>query len=535
MLAGMEMLKTFLESQPLVALFLVIASGYALGAVPIRGLSFGAGAVLFSGLLVGAIAPRATPPGMVGTLGLLMFLYGVGIQYGKQFFAGLAGPGLVWNGLSLVAVGLSLLVALQLGAWLGLPVGTAVGLFAGSGTSTAALQAALAAAGTQDPAVGYSVSYPFGVVGPILAIHFWTALFRPALARPPPALRYAEVTVDRPEVTGQTIGALAARLPEGVAITGLRRDHTNLLPDAATVIEADDALLLVGQPAAVEAAIAMLGRADPQRLAKDRRDLDMVRVFVSKPAMLGRPLAELPRPAFPIRVSHVRRGDLDLMAEPDLVIEAGDRLIVLAPADRLAEVRAHYGDSIRATADFSFISVGLGMTLGLLLGLVRIPAPGIGSFSLGVAGGPLVMALVLGRLGRTGPIGWRMPAPANLVLRNLGLTLFLAAVAMGAGKPFVDTVASTGPAILVAGAIVLLTNVLVVLSIGQFVLRVPYDSLVGVMAGATGNPAIPAFGARLLGSDRVDVGYATIFPSMTIAKVIMAQVAVAVLGATQGA
>lgn len=435
----------------------------------------------------------------------------------------------MWNGLALLGVGCSLPVALWMGGLLGLSVPTAVGLFAGSATSTAALQAALAAAGTQDPAIGYSVSYPFGVVGPILAIHFWVSLLRPATAPPPPGLRYAEVTVDRAGMVGRKLDEVARSLPDGVQVAGLRRDHVNMLAEPNLTLAEDDALLLVGRPEAVEQAIARLGHADALRLAKDRRDLDMVRVFVSRPALLGRALADLPRPAFPIRISHVRRGDADLLAEPDLVIESGDRLVILCPADRIADVRTHFGDSIRASAELSFISIGLGMVLGLLLGLVPIPFPAVGSFRLGVAGGPLVMALVLGRLGRTGPIGWRMSAPANLVLRNLGLTLFLAAVAMGAGKPFVDTVAATGMPILLAGAAVLLTNVLVVLVVGRFLLRVPDDALVGVMAGATGNPAIPAFGARLLQSDRVDVGYATIFPGMTIAKVIMAQLAVPLL------
>ena len=171
------------------------------------------------------------------------------------------------------------------------------------------------------------------------------------------------------------------------------------------------------------------------------------------------------------------------------------------------------------------------MVLGLALGVIPIPIPGFGTFTLGVAGGPLIMALILGWLGRTGSISWRIPTPANLALRNFGLTLFLAAVAIGAGKPFVDTVAAQGIPILLAGAAVLLTNVLVVMLGGMYVLKIPYDSLIGVMAGATGNPAIPAYGARMLQSDRVDVGYATIFPSMTIVKVIVAQVAVTLLAA----
>jgi putative transport protein len=463
-----------------------------------------------------------------------MFLYGVGIQYGKQFFAGLAGPGLVWNALALVGVLASMFVAVQAGSLLGLSVPISVGLFAGSGTSTAALQAALAAAGNADPAIGYSVSYPFGVVGPILAIYLLTNWLKPKIENPPASLRIAEVTVTRDDVIGRTIDQIETALPPEVDISSVRRDQLNMLPEPNMVIQADDALLLLGTPAALDQAIGMLGSPDPMRIVKDRRNLDVVRVFVSKPGLLGRTIAELPSPGFPIRITHIRRGDAEMLATPDLVLETGDRLVVLAPTEKLPAVRAFFGDSIRGNAEFSYISVGFGMVLGLLLGVVPIPFPWVGSFKLGVAGGPLIMALVLGFVGRTGPIGWRMPAPANLVLRNLGLTLFLAAVAMGAGKPFVDQVARSGILILLAGAAVLITNVGVVMAVGYFILRIPYDSLVGVMSGATGNPAIPAYGARYLQSDRVDVGYATIFPSMTIVKVIAAQIVVALAAAPPG-
>lgn len=525
------MIAAFLAAQPLLALFVVIGAGYALGQISVRGFSLGVGAVLFAGLFVGAIAPGATPPGMVSTLGLLMFLYGVGIQYGRQFFAGLAGPGLAWNGLALGGVLASLLVAVEAGRLLGLSVPLSVGLFAGSGTSTAALQAALGAVGSKDPAIGYSVAYPFGVIGPILAIHLFTAWRRPVIAAPAASLRFAEVTVSRPDVIGRSIADVAAALPPAVTLNGLRRDHVNMLPAPSLILEEDDALLLVGHPDALEAVIAMLGSADPQRIAKDRRDLDIIRVFVSKPGLLGRTIAELPSPGFPIRITHVRRGDAELLATPDLMLEQGDRVVVLAPAAKLPAVRAHFGDSIRGNAEFSYVSVGFGMVLGLALGVIPIPLPGIGHFALGVAGGPLIVALILGAIGRTGPIGWRMPMTANLVLRNFGLTVFLAAVAIGAGKPFVDEVARSGLPILLAGALVLAANVGVVLLAGHFVLKVPFDSLIGVMAGATGNPAIPAYGARLLQSDRVDVGYATIFPSMTIAKVIAAQLVVTLAAA----
>jgi len=530
----MSTISAFLEAQPLLALFLAIGAGYALGQVSIFGFALGAGAVLFTGLLIGAIAPKAAPPAMVGTLGLLMFLYGVGIQYGRQFFAGLAGPGLAWNALGLVGVIASLVVALQAGAMLGLSVPLSVGLFAGSGTSTPTLQAALAAAGNADPAIGYSVSYPFGVIGPILVIYLATIILKPRIEQPVPALRFGEVTIDRDGIVGKRVDEIGQMLPPGIQVTGLRRGGHNMLPETEMVLIEQDTLFLVGHPDSIAAATEMLGRPDPMRVVKDRSDLDVVRVYVSKPAMLGRTIAQLPPPDFPIRISHVRRGDLEMLATPDLVVETGDRLVVLAPTDRLNHVRAHFGDSIRGNAEFSYISVGIGMVLGLALGAVPIPIPGLGTLSLGVAAGPLIMALILGWLGRTGPIGWRIPAPANLVLRNLGLTLFLASVAIGAGRPFVTTVSSTGIPILLAGAAVLLTNVLIVLMVGYFVFKLPFDSAIGVVSGTTGNPAIPAYGSRLLQSERVDVGYATIFPSMTIVKVVAAQIAIAVYSGAPG-
>lgn len=526
----MDTVRSFLEAQPLLTLFLAIGTGYLLGQISIKGFALGVGAVLFSGLVIGAIAPKATPPAMVSTLGLLMFLYGTGIQYGRQFFAGLAGPGLAWNVLAAVGVLASLGVAVYGGSILGLSIPTAVGIFAGAGTSTPTLQAALAAAGSNDPAVGYSVAYPFGVIGPILSIFLFTSMLKPVLEPAPASLRFAEVTLDKSAAIGQRLRALERLLPTGVRVLGVRRNEHNMLPDPRAVLAHGDALLLVGDVAGLAQAVAQFGREEPRRIAGDRRDLDVVRVHVSKAEMLGLTIADLPMPDFPMQVSLLRRGDVEMLATPDLVVESGDRLVVLAPSEKIEAVRAHFGDSIRAVGEFSYVSVGFGMVLGLALGAIPIPLPGIGTFSLGVAGGPLIMALILGWLGRTGSISWRIPPPANLVLRNFGLTVFLAAVAIGAGKPFADTMAQNGGPILLVGAAATLANALTVMLVGHFVMRIPYDSLIGVVSGATGHPAVPAYAARLLQSDRVDVGYATIFPSTTIIKVLAAQVVVALLG-----
>jgi putative transport protein len=248
-------------------------------------------------------------------------------------------------------------------------------------------------------------------------------------------------------------------------------------------------------------------------------------VFVGKANLVGVPLAELPMPSgFPIHVLHVRRYDMDIVPTPDLSLEFGDRIGVLLPPDRKEEVRRYFGDTVKSTAEFSYVSLGLGMVLGILLGLIPIPIPGVGVVSLGIAGGPLLVALIVGRLRRTGPLLWVMRLPANIVLRNFGLAMFLAAVGINAGQPFVRTVYETGLTMLFIGIAVLLTTVLIVLLVGYYLLKVPFDDLVGVASGATGNPAILVYSTRMAPTDRPDIGYAMIFPSMTIVKVIAVQV-----------
>ena len=183
-----------------------------------------------------------------------------------------------------------------------------------------------------------------------------------------------------------------------------------------------------------------------------------------------------------------------------------------------------FGDTVKSAAEFSYVSVGFGMVLGVLLGLVPIPVPGVGTVTLGIGGGPLIVALIVGRLRRTGPISWVMPLPANIVLRNFGLTLFLATVGINSGQAFVTTVSQTGPLMLLIGAAVLLTTVLMVLLVGYYVLRIPFDDLLGVASGATGNPAIVVYATRMAPTDRPDIGYAMIFPSATLVKVVAVQI-----------
>lgn len=523
----MGFLKTFLEQQPMMALFLTIAIGYLLGEINIKGFSLGVGAVLFVALGIGCFAPKAVPAAIVGTLGLALFLYTVGVQFGKQFFVGLkSANGRRANLIVLVGVLLAGAVSLLFVKTMGLKVGYALGLFAGSGTSTPTLQAAMEALGNNDPAVGYSVSYPFGVAGPILFLYIVFIILKPKIETSVGSgLDMLEILVRNPETSGKTLGEVITALPAGVQIVAMRRDGRNEPASPNAVIAEDDVLLAVADSKeALGHASRSLGEMAHGHLLKDRGHLDYLRVFASRPAVVGRPLNDLHLPGENgSMVLHVRRGDTDLLARPDLVLEFGDRVGLLVNRERFSAMRKFFGDSIKGTAEFSYISIGLGMALGFLLGAIRIPLPLVGKIAVGLAG-VLIVALILGNLRRTGGMNWTIPLSANLVLRNLGLTLFLAQVGMASGPKFAATVTQTGFQMLGLGAAVLTALVLPILILGLFVYHMPFDEVAGIVAGACGNPAILAYSNKLAPTDRPDLGYAVIFPGMTIVKILFVDV-----------
>lgn len=521
-----DLAREVIGTQPILAIFLAIGLGYLVGQINLGGFSLGVGAVLFVGLAIGAFAPKSQITGPIGLTGLVMFLYGIGILYGRQFFEGMAGSeGRKYNLIALVGVAAGLAVALFLGKILDIKLGHTLGVFAGSMTSTATLQAALDTMRNSEPSIGYSIAYPFGVIGPILCMYFMTQRVQPKF--PPKAQRFhmGEITLAA-DTDGQSLGDIIKSFPPGVQVTMVRKEHKNIVPaDELRLAKGDGLMVVADSIEGITQATAKLGQLEPGRIVKDRSALDYIRVFVGKANMVGVPLAQLPLPAgFPIHMLHVRRYDADIVPTPDLTLEFGDRVGVLMPPDRKEEIRRSFGDTVKATAEFSYVSLGIGMVLGVALGLIPIPIPGVGVVTLGIGGGPLIIALILGKLRRTGPMLWVMPLPANIVLRNFGLSIFLAAVGINAGQPFVRTVSESGLTMLFVGAAVLLTTVLIVMLVGYYLMKIPYDDLLGVVSGATGNPAIVVYSTRMAPTERPDIGYAMIFPSMTIVKVIAVQV-----------
>jgi len=524
----MDSLKLFLEQQPLFSMFLVIGLGYALGGVNIRGFALGAGAVLFVGLGVGMFAPQASPPALLGSLGLLMFVYGIGIMYGKQFFSGLTSTfGLKANGLVLLSHLAGIGVCYVAYAAFSVSPSDVAGLFCGALTSTPALQAAISAVGSNNPALGYSVAYPFGFIAPFLIMYFANLWLKKKVPIPTgTGLEIREVAVHNQKIIGRSLSEVSAELPAGVQIFVVRDGNQNLVPSPDIVLKENYVIALAGESAeALDRARLLIGESAPGRITSDRGDLDYFFFFVSRPAVVGVTLSDLEIPGVPeFSVVHVRRGDADILPRPQLVLEFGDRVGVMVRREHRDVVRKHFGDSIKGTTEFSYVSLGVGMALGMLLGILPIPIPGLGILRLGVAGGPLVVGLILGRLGRSGGWVWTMPVSANLILRNLGLTLFLAQIGMSAGPKFLETVQQTGSLFLVLGAAIVLVAVLFNMLIGHFVFRFRFDDLLGATCGVAANPAHAVFASKLVPTDRTDIAYAITFPTGTIMKILLLQV-----------
>ena len=533
-----------LRSNPLLLLFVVAALGYPLGRLTVRGTSLGVAAVLFVGLAFGSLDPDLGLPEVIYQLGLIIFVYTIGLSSGPGFFAALRRKGLRDNllvaGAILLATALTAAAALALG----FSPALAAGVLAGSLTNTPALASAIeqlqrsAAPNLEqllgEPVVGYSVTYPMGVCGAILMIVIAQRLWRTDYAAEQRAMRgiaqrrlaNQTIRVTRPDAGTEPIEDLVRRHGWDVIIGRVKHQGALSLAGGKTRLMPGDLVSIVGAPAELARVTEYLGEPVDERLEHERSELDYRRIFVSSPSVAGRRLRDLQLPEqFGAVVTRVRRGDVELLPRGDMVIELGDRVRVVAPRSQMDAVTAFFGDSYRSLSEIDVLTFSLGIALGVLLGLVPFPLPGGLTLRLGFAGGPLLVALVLGALERTGPMIWSMPYSANLTLRQLGLVLFLAGVGTRSGYVFASTLTQGGGlAIFLAGALVTCAASLAVLWVGHRLLKIPMSLAIGMVAGLQTQPAVLGFALEQADSDLPNIGYATVYPVAMIAKIVLVQV-----------
>jgi putative transport protein len=516
-----------LVDAPLLVLFLALAAGTLVGAVRVGGVSVGPAGALFAGLAISAAVPEVAEvvPALLGTLGLTLFAYTIGLAGGPSFFTGLrtAAPAIV---AAVVVFAALAVVAHLVGGWLGLSAGDVAGTYAGAVTNTPGLAAAVDATGTNEPVVGYSLAYPFGVLGFILAI---VAGMRWARARPgaedrdpPQPAAYLTAEVRRDDLP--PLGDLEFYDGESLVFSRIRRGDEETTPHRQLRLRTGDLVTVIGPRRTIDAFERDVGHVADHDLPLDRHQLDFRRVVLSNGRYAGATVADLDLGRFDAVAGFVRRGDVDLVARPDLVVELGDRIRVVAPRDQLDEVIAELGDSERAAVVANPVGFSLGLLLGLAVGIVPIPLPGL-TVELGTAAAPLLVGLVLGRVGRTGPLVWQLPYATNQALRQLGALLFLATVGLGAGPDLASAFGSPrGLQLLGFGALLTALAATALVLLARW-MQLGSARLAGTLAGAQNQPALLTFAVdRTDGDDRVNLAYALLFPPTFVVKILAAQV-----------
>jgi len=530
----------FLRARPLLMLFVVAALGCLFGRLRAWGFSLGVAAVLFAGLFVGWWIPGIQLPDFVAQLGLVLFIYTLGLASGPTFFASLRLRGVRDNLLASGILGLCALGAFGLARVFGLGGAEIAGVFAGALTNTPALAAIVERLGSRGvsgaalaaPVIACSICYPLGVLLPLAVAAVCDRWFKVSCEREQSSSEYGSQT-EAPivSVTAEVLHAPRTtahelrRTPEYVVNFGRvqRGGQTSIVHDD-TQFAVGDLVTLIGLQNDVLAAARVLGQVSEAHLERDRSEIDFRRMFVSNAQLTERPLRELHLiERYDAVITRVRRGDVDLVPDGRFRLMLGDRARIVAPRTTLHALERLFGDSARRVAEVDVISLGLGIALGLLLGALPIPVPG-GTFSLGIAGGPLLVGLILGRLGRTGSFVWTSPYGANLTLRQFGLVLFLAGAGLQAGAVLASAL---GQGVLVrmllAGAIISVLSALLTVVIAHRFMRIPLAVVLGMLAGIQTQPAVLAYALEKTGQETPNVGYASVFPMAMISKILLAQ------------
>ena len=518
-----------LASNQVLLLFVLVGFGMIFAKVRLRGLSLGAAAVLFFSIALSAFGLSQGHELLVahdiGTLGLAVFAFAIGINSGPNFFHTMKtslGP---IAGMLAVFV-LAGVVAGVLGRAMGMDWALIAGTFAGAVTNTPALAAA--GSGSGDPAtatVGYAIAYLFGVIG-FIGWTFFALTKRSGDRDKPQEVINRTVRITRTDKV--TLQDVINYVGEGVAFSRLA--HSSKAPIETPALDSEleqgELLTCVGSKEQLDRVVEYLGHASSVSLMADRRYMDFRRMTLSDPKLAGKTVQWLDMEhRFDATVSRIRRGDTDMVAAPDVVLQLGDRIRVVAPTNRMREISDFFGDSARGLADINPVALGVGMTLGIVLGNVKF---GFGDFSFGIgaAAGTLIVGLIMGRIGRIGKVYTSVPYTACQVLSEFGLLVFLAYAGTTAGSQILN--AFTGGEWL---KIFLLGGVITtMIGLGIFlIMRRGFSMggtrLSGLLGGAQTQPAVLAFANDRTNFDpRVALGYAMVYPVAMIAKIIIAQV-----------
>jgi putative transport protein len=537
-------------------LALVCVAGMAVGSLKVRGVGLGTAGVLFAGILTGYFGKPVDHATLefVKEFGLILFVFTIGLQLGPGFLAALRQQGLALNALAAAVVALGALTAPALGWLLGIDPAAVLGLLSGATTNTPSLGAVQQTLTTlpgvspdrqELPALAYAVTYPVAIAGIIATLLALKALFRidplkeaEAFAaeqrRGAEPLERRTLIVENPNLEGVAVEAIPGRREMGVTVSRIRRAgeaEVHLAADG-TVLKNGDRIVAVGTGAMLDRFQQVVGRRSDEDLLQAPGGLTSVRVLVTSKRALGKTVRELGLDhLFGVVITRMTRADLEMSAVQDLRLRFGDVLLVVGDQASIQKAAVFLGNSLKELNETHFIPLFIGIALGIALGTVPVVVPGLPQpLRLGLAGGALIVALALGRLGRIGRLVWHMPVNVNLAFREFGIALFFAAVGLMAGGKFFSTVFSpVGALWLFAGLLVTVPPLLVVGVFARAVLKINFVALSGLLAGSMTDPPALAFASNISRSDAPTVSYATVYPLTMVLRILSAQVLVLLL------
>lgn len=544
------------EAQPVawavLILMLVAVIGLGLSSVKVKGVGLGIAGVLFAGILAGhfGLHIETSILEFVREFGLILFVFTIGLQLGPGFFASFRQQGLKLNLLAVSVVLLGAVLAVALAYLMGIDIIASLGLFSGATTNTPSLGATQqtlkllgpdSAAKATLPALAYAVAYPGGVFGIIVVLLVLRGVFRINPEKEAEQFRAQQkvgieplermnLVVENPNVENLPIGEVPGR-EGGIVVSRIKRTGALEVETATeqTVLRRGDIILAVGTRKALEKFRVVIGGISDVNLFKAPGRVVSRKIVVTRQAVLGKTLEELDfDDLYGVAVTRVTRADIEMTAVPELHLQFGDVLQVAGEEQAIGKVQQVVGNKLKALNETNFIPIFIGIALGVLAGTLPIAIPNMPvPVRLGIAGGPLVLAILLSRIGRIGPLVWYMPANANMAFRELGIVLFLACVGLKAGEKFFSTVfTAEGLHWLMGGLVITIVPILLVGLLARLLMKLNFTVISGLLAGSMTDPPALAFANAVSGSDAPSVAYATVYPLTMLLRILCAQILV---------
>jgi putative transport protein len=538
------------EAHAVLVLAAIAVVGLALASVKVRGVGLGVAGVLFAGILVGHFGGAIDPDilAFVREFGLILFVFTIGLQLGPGFFASLRKEGVRLNALAAVVVVLGVGMTMVVAAGLKIDILAALGLYSGATTNTPSLGAAqqtlrslphLSADQGALPALAYAAGYPIGILGTIAALLLVRGVFRINAEQEAAAFKTEQhkgiaplermnLVVENPALDKVPIADVPGRREAGVVISRIKPAGETAARIAAddTVLRLGDIVLVVGTRRDLERFRLVVGRPSDVDLRKAPGRVTDRRIVVTHKRVLGKTLEELGlSDLYGVAVTRVNRATIEMTAVPDLRLQFGDMLVVVGEEESLDKVAEVVGNSFTAMNETNFIPIFVGIALGVLVGSLPICVPGMPApLRLGLAGGPLVLAILLSRIGRIGPLVCYMPGNANVAFRQLGIILFLACVGLKAGENFFRTVLSdVGLAWLAGAACITMVPLALVGVLARGIFKLNYVTICGLISGSMTDPPALAFANAISKSDAPSVAYATVYPLTMLLRIVTAE------------